>query len=977
MVSIRKKTIYTFFLSVIAVIFFTIFTLTANRLIFAEKVRSRDLMKLESINRMVADLSASLSDAEQKAVSQYEVNVELTAAALSHSIADTKDDAIRTYRDSAVVKIQKGKVTAPEDADLIYGLTADFFERENGYFSAPSDPSTLIVYSRIGTTPYYYLEWYKNTVLADIVKDAASFNSVIKEAEAAYGSKILLVRKEAASETGMTVLYCSEDFSAYKNTDMMGLTAEEIRQSVGSSPQSLELDGVTYIYSVGEIPSLDGYAILLVHETDIIRQSADQLSGMVSILILILSGMICTGLSLYGYALKHAADRDNQDRYQPASMRKAAVIFGIGGLLFMGVSSLYLYSLNGLHEAAVNGREALDMLDKRIVMNLSRDSTGIRSTIASYIDYGDRISEILDYDPKLRDVTSLEEFAECIQASSITLYDHTGKETVSSGSYIDMYLGTDPKSTTYDFRRILKGVPYIIHEAETDEITGLTQVRIGIRITDASAPGKYGVMLISLDPSVVDQTPSEVINSVLHYMSEEETLLLIAESGSGTILASSDSDLTGKDIYSIGMGESDLTGGLMKNAIWENGQYFVMSSLLDDPVITEGAERFDHSVAYYAVSRNVTNYGVFGTVVNCCVAFIVIYGLLVWFILREYTDQFYIECKSRKAPSPEAASEAAGKSKRAGLAGKLWGTLFGPESYWGTRRPEQRGFIVMEAILFLFLLQQIPLLSGRAGHQDSLYYYILKGIWGRGINLFAIARILILAGEMMLGVILVSFLLGILGRQMGKKGWTVCRLLVNVIQYLALATFIGLALYYLGVEKTTLLAALSILSLAVSLGSQGLIADIIAGLSIIMEGAFDVGDIVAIGDQTGTVLEIGVRTTRILCPGNDIMVIGNQEIKAIINKSRENTVFDISVSVRPDAPVDEIRELLDRELPVIGAGNSKILRGPVFDGITRIRDGRMTLSIKTECKQADVYRTRLYINSELQKLFVKNGIKII
>lgn len=942
----RRKTIFTILLSVVLVIAFMLITLTANRLIFADKIRSRDAKKLDAINRMLEDLNSSLSDAEQKAVDQYEVNAVLTAAALEGVVADERDEAVETYRSGAVVKIENGKFTAPGTVSQDFGLSASLFEEEKGVFSAPANKSTLIAYSRIGESPYYYLEWYEDTNLADLVESTINLGGILEEAEAAYGSSILLVRKEDDPESGMTVLYRNSDFSAYDTADAMGLTSESIEQSVGQPPQSLAVEGVKYRYSVGEIPSLNGYVLLLIPETDIMRQSMDQIGGMVSILLLILSGMVATGLSLYGYALKNPQDIRRGRRYKPAFVKKAFVLYGMTGLLFMGISSAYLYSLNGLHEAVINGGEALEMLQRRIVLNIGRDSYGARNTINSYIDYGSHISEILDHYPQLRDAKSLEKLAKCIQASSITLYDHSGKEIVSSDGYIDMNLGTDPESTTYDFRRILKGVPNIVHEAETDETTGLTEIRIGIRTGDAESPEKYGVMLISLDPDTLQQQAAEKIGSTLRYMSEEDTMLWIAEDGNGTILAASDSALTGRDIYSVGMGENDLAKGLMKSAYLENGQYFVMSSLLDDPVIAESAERFNHSVAYYAVNRHATNYGIIYTVANCCVLFAAVYSLLAWYILRDYTDEFYEGCIKRKA-SEETA-----------------------------RRPEQIGFIVMEAFLALFLLQQIPILSITEKSQDSLYYYIMKGIWERGVNLFAIARIMIMAGETILIVLLVDFVLRLIGRQTGKKGETVTRLLTNMIKYLSFAVFIGLSLYFLGVDKTTLLAALSILSLAVSLGSQSLIADIIAGISIIIEGVFDVGDYVVIGQHTGKVLEIGVRTTRILCSGNDIMVIGNKEIKTVINKSRRNTTFNTCFKIRSDYPVDLISELLERELPAIGAKNSMIVSGPEFEGITKIEDGKMTLSIETECRQADASRVKLYINSELQKLFAKNGIRI-
>ena len=95
-------------------------------------------------------------------------------------------------------------------------------------------------------------------------------------------------------------------------------------------------------------------------------------------------------------------------------------------------------------------------------------------------------------------------------------------------------------------------------------------------------------------------------------------------------------------------------------------------------------------------------------------------------------------------------------------------------------------------------MQQIPLLAGGGRNKDSLYYYLMKGLWEKGVNLFAVTRILIMAGEMILFVIVVNFVLRIIGRQLGAKGWTVCRLPMNFVKYLCIASFIGLSLYNLG-----------------------------------------------------------------------------------------------------------------------------------------------------------------------------------
>ena len=130
----RRRTVFTILLSVVLVIAFMVITLTANRLIFADKVHSRDAKKLEAINRMMGDLNSSLSDAEQKAADQYEVNAVLTATALKNVIADQRDDAVEAYQSGAVVKIENGRVTAPGNVSQDLGLTASLFDGEKGIF---------------------------------------------------------------------------------------------------------------------------------------------------------------------------------------------------------------------------------------------------------------------------------------------------------------------------------------------------------------------------------------------------------------------------------------------------------------------------------------------------------------------------------------------------------------------------------------------------------------------------------------------------------------------------------------------------------------------------------------------------------------------------------------------------------------------------------------------------------------------------
>jgi small conductance mechanosensitive channel len=114
---------------------------------------------------------------------------------------------------------------------------------------------------------------------------------------------------------------------------------------------------------------------------------------------------------------------------------------------------------------------------------------------------------------------------------------------------------------------------------------------------------------------------------------------------------------------------------------------------------------------------------------------------------------------------------------------------------------------------------------------------------------------------------------------------TLGRLIVSAITYAAVITAVFLILSAWGVQQATLLAAAGILGLAVSFGAQSLIEDIFAGLFIIFEKQFLVGDVIQVGNHRGIVREIGIRITKIEDVNGDVLIINNSDIRGTINTS--------------------------------------------------------------------------------------------
>jgi small-conductance mechanosensitive channel len=121
--------------------------------------------------------------------------------------------------------------------------------------------------------------------------------------------------------------------------------------------------------------------------------------------------------------------------------------------------------------------------------------------------------------------------------------------------------------------------------------------------------------------------------------------------------------------------------------------------------------------------------------------------------------------------------------------------------------------------------------------------------------------------------------------------------LVFVLYFLAL----GFVLRELGISLTAYLASASIIGLAVSFGSQGLVQDVIMGLTVVFSDLLDVGDIVEMGGQVGIVESVGIRFTVIVSFTGAQIYVPNRTIANVINYPRGYVRAFLDVRL-PDDP---------------------------------------------------------------------------
>ena len=284
--------------------------------------------------------------------------------------------------------------------------------------------------------------------------------------------------------------------------------------------------------------------------------------------------------------------------------------------------------------------------------------------------------------------------------------------------------------------------------------------------------------------------------------------------------------------------------------------------------------------------------------------------------------------------------------------------------------------MVVEVLLGLTFLRMI--LDMRTGSKQGQFVmnYVMAGKWNKGFNIFALTSIILLLFALILGMMFVRFVAATLGRMLNSRGQTICRLVANLINYLAILVFIYYALSYLGVDTNAILASVGVIGIGVSMGARDLIADIFAGVSMIFEGEYQVGDIVDIDGYRGMVQEVGVRSTRLIGRGGNIKVIGNKDIKSVTNLTKLNSWVPVTIKVDVNYPLRDAEEILDETLPRIGQQCPEIISGPYYKGVLSVEMGFAVLSIIAECSEEDYHKVERTMIREVLLAFREKNVPV-
>ena len=170
----------------------------------------------------------------------------------------------------------------------------------------------------------------------------------------------------------------------------------------------------------------------------------------------------------------------------------------------------------------------------------------------------------------------------------------------------------------------------------------------------------------------------------------------------------------------------------------------------------------------------------------------------------------------------------------------------------------------------------------------------------------------------------------------GRKR-TIAQLVFAAFEFLILLFYLYSLLTLLGIPVGTLLASVGLVSLALGMGAQGLVSDLITGINILSEGEYNIGDTVKIGTYTGTVLSFTLRNTRLKTTNGAVIYIPNRNI-TIVENLTHGSHSGWSMNINLNLSVDNDLTTVNHAINTVNASlkdkfKNQIKKGPQIIGI--------------------------------------------
>ena len=188
-----------------------------------------------------------------------------------------------------------------------------------------------------------------------------------------------------------------------------------------------------------------------------------------------------------------------------------------------------------------------------------------------------------------------------------------------------------------------------------------------------------------------------------------------------------------------------------------------------------------------------------------------------------------------------------------------------------------------------------------------------------------------------------------LSKQDVARQKTITRLIENLLNYVLYFLLIYWVLSILGLPVSSLLAGAGIAGVAIGMGAQGFLSDLVNGFFILLERQLDVGDNVRLTNGpiniAGTVISVGIRTTQVRDADGTLHFVPNRNIMVVSNLSRGDMRVLIDIPLYAQTDLDEIYRIISKVNEEAVPEHPEILKEPDVLGPQMASNGQFNFRI--------------------------------
>ncbi len=214
------------------------------------------------------------------------------------------------------------------------------------------------------------------------------------------------------------------------------------------------------------------------------------------------------------------------------------------------------------------------------------------------------------------------------------------------------------------------------------------------------------------------------------------------------------------------------------------------------------------------------------------------------------------------------------------------------------------------------------------------------------------------------------------GRVDENKVKMISDLVTNIVKYFIIVIVFLIILEIFGVDTKALIASLGVLGLVAGLAVQDTLKDFIAGITIIVEDQYEIGDWVKINNFKGEVISLGMKTTRLRAYTGEVMILPNHLIQEVINYSQSSSLALVDISISYESDVDKAIEVLNEMCKKISRENESITSDLQVLGVQSLSDSSVDIRIVGETKPIENFGVEREIKKQAKLILDKNKISI-